>query len=79
MRFLQGECSDTRKIALAKLENIEKPLKMGGLELGNILENNLTLLVKQWWRFSNEAELLCNKLLISIQDFETQNPQLITS
>ena len=47
-----------RAISLVKWEVVQRPKKLGGLGVGDIVVKNVALLFKWWWRFSAEESPL---------------------
>lgn len=43
-----------------KWEKVTNDKKFGGLEIKRLLEHNLALLTKWWWRFNNEKSVAYN-------------------
>ena len=53
---------------MIKWEHIELPKEFGGLGVGNMMEKNLILLFKWWWRFSESDNSLWKKILMSVHE-----------
>ena len=50
---------------LVKWEEVIRPKSKGGLEIGNLILRNKSLLVKWLWRFPREVEMLWHKVIRS--------------
>lgn len=62
-RFLWGDSEGRRKIHLLSWDRITRSKKYGGLGIKRLLEHNLALLAKWWWRFNKEKEALWVKVV----------------
>lgn len=62
-RFLWGDSEGRRKIHLLSWDRITRSKKYGGLGIKRLLEHNVALLAKWWWRFNKEKEALWVKVV----------------
>ena len=60
--FLWGSDTDPSS-HLVRWEEVIKPKQKGGLEIGNMILRNKSLLVKWLWRFTREGEMLWHKVI----------------
>lgn len=58
-------CGETRSkpMSLVSWELIELPKSLGGLGVGNLINRNLSLLFKWWWRFFSDSSALWRKII----------------
>ncbi|XP_058212709.1 uncharacterized protein LOC131324659 [Rhododendron vialii] len=59
-----GDSIDKKKMHLVKWEEITRKKDDGGLGVKRMLQQNLALLAKWWWRFGNNKEPLWAKVII---------------
>ena len=62
-KFWWGEKEDKNKFHTIKWSEICKPIDEGGLGIRDSRSNNIALLSKTGWRYMNEENLLCSKVL----------------
>ena len=55
---------------MVKWSEIELPKELGGLGVGNIMQKNLILLFKWWWRFSEADNTLWKRILLSVYEIK---------
>ena len=55
---------------MIKWSDIELPKELGGLGVGNIMQKNLILLFKWWWRFSEADNTLWKRILMSVYEIK---------
>jgi len=67
-KFLWSGGSASRVSALVKWEIIQRPKKVGGLGIGNLLLKNAALLFKWWWRYACEEGSMWRKMVQSLHD-----------
>ena len=53
-----------------KWENVELLRELGGVGVGNKMQENLILLFKWWWRFSESDNTLWKRILISVYEIK---------
>ena len=58
-----GEAESSSR--LVKWEKVIRPKHKGGLEIGNLILRNKSLLVKRLWRFPRESDMLWHKVIRS--------------
>lgn len=64
-QFFWGDTIGKKRLHLIKWENITKKKEAGGLGVRRLLQQNLALLAKWWWRFSKDNESLWVKVVRS--------------
>lgn len=62
-QFFWGDSVEKRKLHLVKWDVIAKKKEYGGLGVKNLNIQNLALLAKWWWRFSNDKDSLWVKVI----------------
>ena len=67
--FIWGVDNDSSS-HLVKWEEVVKPKHKGGLEIGNLIIRNKSLLVKWLWRFPREGDMLWHKVIRSKYEME---------
>ena len=55
---------------MVKWLDIELPKELGGLGVGNIMQKNLILLFKWWWRFCESDNILQKRILKSVYEIK---------
>lgn len=63
LQFFWRENNEKKSFPLVSWDTIELPKKLGGLGVGNLLNPNLSLLIKWWWRFFSEPNALWRKII----------------
>ncbi|XP_058181191.1 uncharacterized protein LOC131299625 [Rhododendron vialii] len=62
-QFFWGDTRDKKKIHLVKWDEITKKKSDGGLGVKKMLQQNIALLAKWWWRFGKDKESLWVKVI----------------
>ncbi|KAL9664080.1 hypothetical protein QQ045_019477 [Rhodiola kirilowii] len=63
-RFLWGGSEGGRKIHYVKWDSVKKPKKFGGLGIQGLIEKNLVLLAKWWWKLIEGEGGLWRRMII---------------
>ena len=69
-KFLWGMKEVGRSIPLVKWEIVQRPKKLGGLGVGDIIIKNAALLFKWWWRFSTKELPLWKHVVASCHNLQ---------
>ncbi|KAL9664765.1 hypothetical protein QQ045_020172 [Rhodiola kirilowii] len=69
-RFLWGSSDLRRKIHYVKWSKITKPKKYGGLGIQGLVNMNLTLLAKWWWKLVTGKGGLWRRMVLEKYDFK---------
>lgn len=62
-RFLYGGIDDGRKFHLMDWDTVTNPIEVGGLSISLLLDLNDTLIAEQIYKFTNEIDNLCRKVV----------------
>lgn len=57
-QFFWGDTNDKKKIHTVKWDDVAKSKDVGGLGVKRMIQQNLALLAKWWWRFGNDKSAL---------------------
>lgn len=57
-KFFWGANKDKARLVTTNWHNIQTPIELGGLGLGNLQMKNLGLLLKWWWKYSTDQHSL---------------------
>ncbi|CAM8986748.1 unnamed protein product [Rhodiola kirilowii] len=68
--FLWGGTESRRKIHYVKWETVKKPKRFGGLGIQGLIEKNLALLAKWWWKMASGNGGLWRQMIIEKYDFK---------
>lgn len=71
--FWSGD-GNKKGLPLKKQETIQKPKRLGGLRVDNMLIKNVALLFKWWWKFSQEGNPLWKRTMCSIHRLDPGKP-----
>ena len=69
-RFFWGNKDGNSAMALVRWDIIQRPRKLGGLGIGDIVLKNAGMLFKWWWRFSVENSPLWKQVICSCYDLD---------
>ena len=72
--FFWGGREGKKAIPLVKWKIIQRPKRMGGLGVGDIIIKNAAMLFKWWWRFSIENSPLWKKIICSCHALDGNRP-----
>ncbi|GJZ91285.1 putative reverse transcriptase domain-containing protein [Tanacetum coccineum] len=64
--FFWGEILEEKKIVWVASDKVISPREQGGIGIGSLKVFNQALLVKWWWRFLLEENVLWRKIIVSI-------------
>lgn len=67
-RFLWGGSELKKKIHLVEWSIVIAPKSEGGLGVGSLFAQNITLLIKWWWRIMNDKGSLWKSVIVSIHN-----------
>ncbi|KAI8543503.1 hypothetical protein RHMOL_Rhmol08G0223300 [Rhododendron molle] len=62
-QFFWGDTADKKKLHLVKWETIAKKKEFGGLGVRRMMQQNLALLSRWWWRFNKDKNSLWVKVI----------------
>ncbi|KAL9686141.1 hypothetical protein QQ045_023596 [Rhodiola kirilowii] len=62
--FLWGRKEGNRKIHYVKWEKVKRPKRFGGLEIQGMVDKNMILLAKWWWRLVSLEDGLWRRMVI---------------
>lgn len=62
-QFFWGDTIDKRNMHMIKWEDIAQKKSNGGLGVKRLMQQNMTLLAKWWWRFSKDKDSLWVKVI----------------
>ncbi|KAL9674773.1 hypothetical protein QQ045_002972 [Rhodiola kirilowii] len=68
--FLWGGSESRRKIHYVKWDTVKKPKRFGGLGILGLVEMNLALLAKWWWKLASGNGGLWRRMIIEKYDFK---------
>ena len=73
-RFFWGLKDRGRSIPLVKWDISQKPKKLGGLGVGDLVVKNAALLFKWWWKFSSEGWPLWKQVVCACNNIDMETP-----
>lgn len=62
-QFFWGDTIDKKKMHMVKWDEITRKKSIGGLGVKKLMQHNLALLAKWWWRFGKDKEALWVKVI----------------